>query len=189
MSDFFEEYYILRNKIYDALDTIYNTNLNDECLLEYKKEEVNSLFFKNLFLCCIDFYSMDFKYRRLVKSLLKEMHFYHYTNYYALESILDSKTLYFTKLGEMNENQEGKILIQRVKEDLLKKYTSQADSYIINEGIMKSIFYLENMYSFSLSAVYDDAPLWERYGGSELGKHKKLSGQGVCIEFSFSDFL
>ena len=99
---------------------------------------------------------------------IKNIRLCHYTSSESLKSIIENKTLKFNSLSAMNDSSEGKILSrivekfvqhsEKVTEDQKREYIQHIRDRIYN-----------NVFSFSLTTEYDDAPQWERYTRLDTG--------------------
>ena len=99
---------------------------------------------------------------------IKNIKLCHYTSFEALDSIIRMKTLKFNSLSNMNDRSEGEILF-KVIENIIKKST-QASEYSKTEFIQSLREHIFNdVFSFSLTTEYDDAPQWERYTNKDTG--------------------
>lgn len=116
---------------------------------------------------------------------------YHYTAFDSLQKIINSATFKLSNIKKMNDEKEGMILCDFLKQKYSKTYKdgNAEKSYkareLINESIKEVDDCLSNIFSFSLSLSDDDAAQWERYG---LSKNKRnVEGDinfGVCLEIS-----
>lgn len=105
---------------------------------------------------------------------------YHYTDYVALEGILKNGIIRLCRSDEMNDSEEMKYFIKKLKEcTILKLKQANQTENIINlfeKEYEKQIKIREKYicYLFSMTSLPDNASYWERYGN-----HKK----GIAIVF------
>lgn len=86
----------------------------------------------------------------------------HYTSFEALNSIINNKTLKFNSLSNMNDRSEGEILFGVVENLINRNNQSPEDAKTkLIQTTREQIF--NDVFSFSLTTEYDDAPQWERY--------------------------
>lgn len=109
---------------------------------------------------------------------------YHYTSLDTLEKIVKGNKLKLSNLRNMNDSMEGYAFIEYLKNRTLKNKEA-------NELLHKSLTlipeYAPKIFSFSLSALKDDAAQWQRYSTSNDAKTS--TPYGVCIEFSKEKLL
>lgn len=136
-------------------------------------------FLDNLFLFHKAILDNDNKYHKEVEKFYNTLtgKLYHYTNYPALEKIIQGKSLKLNNLSNMNDSKEGLALSEYLKE----RYPDNTEQSIwLNKTLEYVHEYNSKIFSFSFSFLKDDAPQWDRYGVIKNNGSKEPCG--VCLE-------
>ena len=143
-----------------------------------KERKCRDFFLNNLFLFYRYINNTDLLPQDITK--LKESYdsftgsLYHYTTYESLEKIIKGKSLKLNNLISMNDSKEGTALL-----NFLKKQDLTEEFKLTLKEVPQ---YIPRIFSFSFTALNDDAAQWERYA---IPKNKSTNTScGVCIEFS-----
>jgi hypothetical protein len=106
------------------------------------------------------------KHKQMIESLYNKITLYHYTTYETMEKIITGKSIKLSHITGMNDSDEGTALFKYAM-SLLEK-TKKGTKILENDGkkILEKNFidFSSKIFSFSFSALEDDAAQWERYG-------------------------
>ena len=107
------------------------------------------------------------QHKQMIESLYNRITLYHYTTYETIEKIITGKSIKLSHITEMNDSDEGTALYKysmSLLEEAEKNGTKKLEN---NERkILEKDFidFTSKIFSFSFSALEDDAAQWERYG-------------------------
>lgn len=101
---------------------------------------------------------------------------WHYTNFNALDGIMNNKEIWFSSVAGMNDKSESNDFIDKLERAVLEEL-EQNQSEKAKEVFDKIRFELKKNYPFIFCVSYagDDAAQWERYANN---------GQGVALVFN-----
>jgi len=107
---------------------------------------------------------------------------YHYTDYIALDGILNRQELRVNNVLNMNDTREMELFITGIFHALERRFLPEGDERIIQllyqmMEKVRALYFDYSVYAACFSGYRDDASQWERYGNR---------GKGVCLCFKKS---
>lgn len=185
------------------------SNLTDPFFKIWASKSKHDFILNNLFLfyLCLLRKNVSSEIKEKIETLFKDIKLYHYTTYETLEKIITGKSLKLSSITDMNDKKECEALCefykqkyQESKTEGIKKMESdgverqkiedfikEKDDKIKNFEKLYS-YYTSKIFSFSFSALKDDAAQWERYGvKKDLNATKEPCG--ICIEIPMSSLM
>ena len=177
MIDLAEQYNEHIKKIYNIAMTIKkeikkegedHALMNNEMIKTYQEYLKGNIFYLfQYFIKAVIIKDTEFKSDPQFIDDIKNIRLCHYTSFESLKLIIENKTLKFNSLANMNDTSEGKILSEVVEQYV--KTSTAPENYKENcIKIIRNKIY-NNIFSFSLTTEYDDAPQWERYSNRDTG--------------------
>lgn len=194
MTDLAEQYNEHIKKIYNIAMTIKkeikkegedHALMNNEMIKTYQEYLKGNIFYLfQYFIKAVKIKDTEFKSDPQFIDDIKNIRLCHYTSLEALKLIIENKTLKFNSLANMNDTSEGKILSELVEQFVKTSTPPEKDKENRIKMIRNKIY--NNIFSFSLTTEYDDAPQWERYSNRDTGVCLVTSidkiGKLPCIE-------
>ena len=125
----------------------------------------------------------DFRSEQAKELLMKEDQYmdeqilYHYTDFIALDGIVNNRELRVNNVLNMNDAAEMDLFITGIFNAVEKRFLSEEDNQIIPQldlmlGEVRKRYYDFAVYAACFSGFRDDASQWERYANR---------GKGVCL--------
>lgn len=161
-------------------------NSPNDFINKHKEQTSNNFLLDNLFWFDKVKLDDDNKYKIEISEVYNSVtdKLYHYTSFETLEKIITGSSLKLNNLTNMNDSKEGRAFIEYFQKINLK---NPRQNIYFQEAIKLVPQYIPKIFSFSFSALNDDAAQWARYSTSQNTKTK--TPYGVCIEFSKEKLL
>ncbi len=186
------EFLKFQNNLSSELMNLKNYSSSIDFLNKQYIKITKDFFFSNLFML----YQSTFnpKVNQTSKNTIKDMwdnlKLYHYTDSPSLERIISGKSLKLNCISMMNDSGEGTALIENILRSVLEFGINVNDISSTLNFANKTSNYRKITYSFSFTALNDDASQWARYGMPKEyqspNDHKPTEIEknpcGVCLE-------
>ena len=145
------------------LKSLEELSFEDQYFKDQSKALIKDFFLNNLYVFhqCLHLERTQ-KFKDTILSLYNNINLYHYTTYETLEKIITGKSLKLSRITDMNDKNECRALFYFYN----TMYNESNDKEKIKNEAFKKLYnyYTSKIFSFSFSALKDDAAQWERYG-------------------------
>lgn len=166
------------------LESLEELSFEDQYFKDQSEALIKDFFLNNLYVFhqCLHLERTK-KFKNTILSLYDNINLYHYTTYETLEKIITGKSLKLSRITDMNDKKECTALFDFYN----TMYNESHDKEKNNNEAFKKLYnyYTSKIFSFSFSALKDDAAQWERYGVKK-GTNDMKEPCGICLEIPMS---
>ena len=169
------------------LESLEELSFEDQYFKDQSKALIKDFFLNNLYVFhrCL-YLERTQKFKKIILSLYNNINLYHYTTYETLEKIITGKSLKLSRITDMNDKKECRALFDFYK----TMYNDSNDKEKNKKEAFEKLYnyYTSKIFSFSFSALKDDAAQWERYGVKK-GTNDMKEPCGICLEIPMSRLM